>query len=567
MQRHSVLRLAILAALGLSSLAQAQTQSANEQSVEELRSTLVSVMEALVQKGVLTREQAQQIVANAQDKAAAASKAQAAQAESEKDAVRVTYVPEIVRDEISKQVSEQLKPQVAQQVVAQAKAEKWGVPGALPDWLSRITWSGDIRLRFQGDNYADDNIAGSYKNYTAINSAGGETKAGTAALLNVTEDRLRERLRVRLGLDAQITSGISAGVRLATGSLTDPISTNQTLGNSSNRYQIAVDQAYLRYELKTDKQLPWMTVWGGRLPNPWVSTDLVWDPDLQFEGVASKWRYNFGSSAAARNVFFTAGAFPLQEIELSAKDKWLYGGQLGLEWPWAGGGRAVLAGAYYYYDRISGQLNEPGSTLLNFTAPQSLQKGNTLFDILNDSDTTSNLYALAGDYHLLNGTAILELPVANHLVTLTADYVSNIGYDKQRVLQRRGFSSLDAVAPDERFLFDEQTTGLQFLVSFGTQKTGRRGDWRAEVGYKYLERDAVVDAFTDSDFHLGGTAAKGYSVKTDWWFRDRNWVTVRYLSSNEISSTVPSIEEPGKVVTDTAPFGVDTWMFDLNAQF
>jgi len=78
------------------------------------------------------------------------------------------------------------------------------------------------------------------------------------------------------------------------------------------------------------------------------------------------------------------------------------------------------------------------------------------------------------------------------------------------------------------------------------------GAWRAFVGYRYVEADAVLDAFTDSDFHLGGTDAKGYFLGADYGFTPRVFGRLRYLSANEI---------------DGAPLGIDVLQLDLNAQF
>src|SRR5580658_6732765 len=101
-----------------------------QQSLEELRNTVVNLLQALVEKGLLTREHAQLLVKQAQDKAAAdsAKTAQSAKesAKDEENAVRVPYVPQIIKDQISKQVAEEVKPQVVESVVAEAKAEKWG---------------------------------------------------------------------------------------------------------------------------------------------------------------------------------------------------------------------------------------------------------------------------------------------------------------------------------------------------------------------------------------------------------------------------------------------------------
>ncbi len=82
----------------------------------------------------MTREQAQALVKQAQDKAAADAAAQAlkdaAQAKEDEGAVRVPYVPQIVKDEISKQVAEEVKPGVVKDVIQEAKTEKWGRPGS-----------------------------------------------------------------------------------------------------------------------------------------------------------------------------------------------------------------------------------------------------------------------------------------------------------------------------------------------------------------------------------------------------------------------------------------------------
>src|SRR5580698_699596 len=98
------------------------------QSLEELRNTVVNLLQALVDQGVISREKAQQMVKAAQDKAVGDA---AAVAKSDEGAVRVPYVPQIVKDEIAKQVADQVKPDVVAGVVKEAKDEKWGVPGAL----------------------------------------------------------------------------------------------------------------------------------------------------------------------------------------------------------------------------------------------------------------------------------------------------------------------------------------------------------------------------------------------------------------------------------------------------
>src|SRR5580704_13203209 len=137
---------AALASLAITLAPAIACRADERQSLEELRNTVINLLQVLVDQGVITREKAAQMVKAAQDKAAA----DAAQvAKADEGAVRVPYVPQIVKDEIAKQVAEEVQPAVVASVVEQAKSEKWGVPGALPEWLSRVRVFGDVTVRAQ----------------------------------------------------------------------------------------------------------------------------------------------------------------------------------------------------------------------------------------------------------------------------------------------------------------------------------------------------------------------------------------------------------------------------------
>src|ERR1700761_7203328 len=202
----------------------AADNAAQEQSLDELRNTVINLLQALVDKGLLTREQAQQMVKQAQDKAAAEAAAKAAknaaQEKEDQNAVRVPYVPQIVKDEISKEVAETVKPEVVAGVVDEAKKEGWGVPASLPEWLSRVKIFGDVTIRGQGDFFPADNSYQQLYDYNVVNAAGGKTKTGNP-YLDTTEDRYRLRLRARFGVEGDITDNIRAYIRLASGSLTN----------------------------------------------------------------------------------------------------------------------------------------------------------------------------------------------------------------------------------------------------------------------------------------------------------------------------------------------------------
>jgi Putative porin len=508
------------------------------QSLEELRNTVINLLQTLVDQGVLSREKAAQLVKEAQDKAAADA---ATVAKSEEGAVRVPYVPQIVKDEIAKQVADQVKPAVVADVVHEAKTEKWGVPGALADWLTRTRISGSVTLREEDILFPKDNVQNEYLNYFAINNAGGFAKAGLNAFENVSENRARFRGKARLAVESDLTDSITAGVRISTGNTSDLVSETQTLDGTAP-YQFGLDELYVRLDERNAQRFPWLSVVGGRYLNPYgTPTDLIFHKDLTFEGVAATGRLGLGDGSAEQShLFFTVGAHPLQEVALSAQDKWLFGAQFGANLRWGEGQRLRVSAAFYDYLNVTGRLNAFASTAYNFTAPTFLRQGNTYFNICNNGDPTCNLFALASRYRLGNVNVSYDLPVGRYSFGATVDAVRNFGYDAARVESNFG----QYVAP--------RTKGLQAEFSFGTPTVLEAGAWRGVLGYRYLQRDAVIDAYTESDFHFGGTDATGYYFVGDVGVAPRVWVRLRYLSSNAI---------------DGPKLGIDTLQVDLNTRF
>src|ERR1700688_1157168 len=116
--KRSLIAAAVAACLSLGQFGAARADET--QALEELRNTVINLLEGLVQKGVLTKEQAQAMVNNAQAKAAAQAKAKAEQETAEQGAVRVPYIPEIVKDQIKEEVRQGLRADVTKDVVARS---------------------------------------------------------------------------------------------------------------------------------------------------------------------------------------------------------------------------------------------------------------------------------------------------------------------------------------------------------------------------------------------------------------------------------------------------------------
>ena len=515
---------------------------------EQAQNTTVKLIEQLVEQGVLSRDIADELIESSQSKNAGETKLDE---EVEPGVIRVPYIPETVKQEIREQIRSGLREDVSRDVIAKGKLERWGVPGVLPTWVNRLKFSGDIRLRGQSDAYPSENASSLYFNYQAINEAGGVNSAGLDATFNTIEDRERLRIRARLGVKAKITQGWDSEMRLATGSFTDPVSTNQTLGNFNRNFRIVLDRAYIKY---TSEFKDFMFM-GGRMPNPWKSTDLVWDRDLNFDGLAVKYFFNRTDNPLdvdedRFDPYLTLGAFPLAEENRYA-DKWLLGIQAGFDKTFSEQSKVSLSLAYYDYQNIEGEVNTAGSSINNHTAPDYMQKGNSVFDISDPLVATNQLYGLATDYNLLNLTFNYDYAgFAPYHIYIVADYVKNVGYEISNDAKASG-----AIVSNANYA--EESQGYQVKLAFGWPNVRQRGNWRAYMRYKEVERDAVLDAFNDSDFHLGGTDAKGYMLGGDYGIDEDVWLSARWISSDVING-----EQMG-----SGPFKINTFQLDLKAKF
>lgn len=475
--------------------AEMQSKAVPEQlQQQEALNDLEAKIKELKDQGLITNEEAQRFM----EKLRNADEVRLPESE------HIKYVKEVARQvakDIEGSVKSAVKDELKEDILKEARLGNWLTP-TLPEWVTKFRFSGDIRLRYQGDYFGSDNAQ------DVLNPS------NPSQILNTTIDRSRLLLRVRLNTFVQVNDQVDAGVTIATGTISNPVSTNTTFGDYLNKETIVLDQAWMRY-----KPLPELSIWGGRMPNPWFSTDLVWDHNLNFEGVALQFDSQMGR---ALRSFLTAGAFPIQEVELSAHDKWLYGAQAGLNLKTSSIFSSKLGVAYYYYTNITGVANNPSYPgLTNWTAPGFQQKGNTLFDI----DPSSNyLFALASDYHELNLTVMFDVAAFDPVhVTLTGDYVKNLGFNKKEVAARTGNSDPN-----------EYITGYQVSLGVGYQDVTDYGQWRCSISRKYLGADAVLDAFTDSNFHGGGTNCQGYIVEAQMGLARNVWCSLQWYSADEI---------------------------------
>jgi hypothetical protein len=520
--------------------------------LRKLRDTTINLVNALVDQGVLTRAKADEIIRQAQQTAVDAAAGPAAGAVAAVPApsaptavapgvVRVPYIPESVRQE--------LRAAVKQDVLAQAKSERWGEPGSFPEWLRHFNWAGDLRLREQLDRFPAGN---------APNAPAAVLQVFGVNIQNSTDANSRLRVRARFGFEAGVGDSVTVGLRVASGGVgagSNPSSENQTLGAYGTRSSVGFDRAYVAY-----RPANWLTLSGGRVGNPFFRpTTLIWADDLSLEGLVA----HFEPELADKwSLVATAGLFPILHNDPSplskSPSKWLSGYQLGFDARFGEDSHWKLGAALYDYRNVEGIPNPNVFSIENSaTAAPFRQTGNTVFDInglLNTQNGTQNqLWGLASKFREANLSTSIDFGlVGSTRVIFDADWVENIGFKQSEILQRTGY------------LVDKQVSGWVSRLAVGHASMKQKHAWQAWVGYRNVQRDATLDAFTETDFHLGGTDAKGYFLGARYAFEKATALSLQWFSARQIDGV--QLAGADSVLTGL-PLTIDVLQLDVSSAF
>lgn len=546
---------------------------------------MTNLVRLLVEQKVITAEAGAALVAQAEAEAAAAqAQATAAPAPPAPGTVRIPYVPQVVKDEI--------REELRKEVIQQAQAEGWAAPNALPQWVSRIKVTGDLRFRSQSDFYAGTN-ANDLIDFDTFNEDGptdlqGSDEVNTYPYLNSRTDRTnRLSYRARLAVEADVAPGLLVGIGLASGNNDGPTSTTQLLGGGLRKKDIWLDLAYF-----TVTPTPYTTLSLGRFRNPFLTDDILFDTDVNFDGVA----FTLDSADVLPenlSVSFTGGAFPFEYVGNNAPtgsqrkvgdsaDKWIFGGQLKTRFDSGDFGMTTGLGYYDFYN-VRGRVSDPCNPnagepecSTDWSRPAYLNKGNTLMalrDLVIDLDEPNpplpQFVGLVQDYNILEGNIEARFDVAEKLrLTVNGLYLRNMAFDADDAcranlpltnIEETPVNIPNPAAPGQTIvssnpnpcqalpgstpiepggpLLAEYRSGDQawmLRAAVGSPGLKDRGDWNVSFAYKRIEPDAVLDSLSDSDFHLGGTNAKGYIIGGNYMLFDGVRVEARWLSANEV---------------------------------
>ena len=223
--------------------AQQQQMEAQRQQMDQLKSQLQQLLDAT-----------QQANASAQKVQGSADQAQATAAQARQSAAEAQHLA-------GQASSSAAEAKTALAVVDKQSKDEDKKGSALQDLVGRFRFSGDIRLR--GEDIFQDCPACVTRN--------------------------RARLRVRFGVDGRLNENFMGGFALATGSLGDLTSANESFTNFFNRKTIGLDRGYVTFNPVVAR---WLSLTGGKFAYTWARTSLTLDPDINPEGFNQKFSWD-----------------------------------------------------------------------------------------------------------------------------------------------------------------------------------------------------------------------------------------------------------------------------------
>jgi len=300
-----------------------------------------------------------------------------------------------------------LSDREAQDIMAQDEKE-YATTGAskinLSSAVKSIQFYGDVRLRFE---MRDGTVPG------GVLQNGSATKIANTG---DSETMNRWRYRLRLGVKGEMYDNFFWGVRAATNPNYDR-SGNVTFGHSDaagpfgkDQSLLALDQVYIGWHATSD-----ITLTGGQFANPFYTTGMVWDDNLNPAGAAEQWDHTFGDT----EVFANAGQFLYQAGAgngitngiggTNFSNTFMYGEQVGFKYKFDKNTFFKGAASFYTYSGTVGTTTGTVAGLYS-TSPLALAAPNNSPSFFNGAFVGADPAPFT-NVSGINNLAVLEVPM------------------------------------------------------------------------------------------------------------------------------------------------------------
>jgi hypothetical protein len=400
------------------------------------------------------------------------------------------------------------KTYVEKSVPLEKSAEdKW----KLSTSITELELFGDVRLRYQY-------VGGETQSRGPVASPPANGVAGKNDWL----ERERERYRLRLGLRGTLMDDWFFGVRLETNN--NARSTNVTFGDDTasstpggggpfekNSDTVYIGQAYGGY-----KGFPDFTFTAGRMPNPLVNTRLLWDPDINPEGLAEQWKHTFvfgaepapspsyskDASKDGKTMVAEKPPEPFLKLDLFANFGQFVYDDANPENPLgpratttANGGTQLVPNtdAFLLAWQVGARFNFPHNFYFQF-AP-------TLYNYTGNGDTF-NVHYQGGSPYVTNAASLAQNQTGINSL-LVFDMPAEFGWKAWGIPMRIfGDFATNLEADDRANAAGEPGQGSQryaWQVGLGIGQLKKKNDWQFNVWYQQIQQYALDPNLIDDD--------------------------------------------------------------------
>jgi hypothetical protein len=352
--------------------------------------------------------------------------------------------------------------------------------------------------------------------------------------------------RIRFGAEFGDTGPVTGGIRISTGEYPSPTVPFVVLSNAFRPSSFGVDQAWAAVRPLDDRDRLQLVI--GRIKNPFwrgsigtVRTQMVWDDDVNPAGAAITGQIYKSKTGSYPFTIEDAAAYMQAQALLDSRF-------VGLTGVVGGAGDQLrflskyvdAAVSYYEWWNLNTGLSVPTSQpAQGFVSPQPASSAFLLGSGLQQTNTVVN-YGPAGGaasgfldstYHILNPTAEIHIPFKNPAfgdpdAYLLLDYAHNFLRNHDLTSQGNLASPNPATCKSCTPVATSGTTtaATQRDDGIGVTLGTRLGDKTYErsfhpmnvwVTYRYVESDAALSTFADSDLGAG-TGYRGFGLGANY---------------------------------------------------
>ncbi len=455
---------------------------------------------------------------------------------------------------------------------------------SLASSIKTITFYGDLRLR--------------YEMRDGTTPSGFTGNGGKLLTASDSQDDNRWRYRLRFGLKGTLYDNFFFGLRASTNPNYDR-SGNVTFGHSDaagpfgkDQNLLALDQVYLGWHATSD-----ITLTGGQMPNPFYTTSMIWDDNLNPAGAAEQWDHTFDENWEA---FATAGQFVYQAAagngftnglgsNSSFDNTFLYGEQIGFKYNFNKDTFFKGAASMYTYSGTVGNSNTGGTVGgLYSAAPLNLTGANQSPSFFN-GPFVGAASAPVTNVSGINNLAVLETPFEFDFkvgpgvhttstgdpkdikdvttgwsvpIRVFGDFAYNFQADERADAARSAINTFAATGANSTGISNVATSGVggtnagmvasapfqgvlnsgkgfldqaAYQIGIEAGQLKKKGDWDGKLFWQSTGYYAVDPNLIDADIFNAATNLQGIVVSVSHNWTDGVSSTLRYAHANPVN--------------------------------